>query len=133
MKASFNLVRDPLLLLNLLGSVVMVVSAFLFPLSIEQQGVINAAALAVVGLLAALRTSDGQLPALMGLFKALLALGLAFGLRLAPEQQAVLMTFLAAASALWVRPQVSPVGAPAPAVNADPVTVVNDSAAGRIA
>lgn len=122
---TFRLVRDPVVSLNLVAATVMMVSAFFFPLSVDQQGVINALALAVVGVLAAFRTSDGQLPALLGGFKALMALGLAFGLHLAPEQQAVALTFVAAVTALWIRPQVSPKDAPAPAANAAPVVVVN--------
>jgi ABC-type enterochelin transport system permease subunit len=106
--------REPaLLILGLIAAVVQMVSAFLFPLTIDQQGVLNAVAVAIAGVItAAMVRSDQLAPAVLGAVQAILALGLAFGLNLAPEQQSVVMTFTAAVVAMFIRTQVQ---APVPA------------------
>lgn len=100
--------RDPVLWLALVAGVVQFVSAFLTPISIETQGVIAAFALAIVGVIQAVVVRDGSaVPAVTGLFKAAIALGLAFGLKLSPEQQAEIMFMVQAVLSLLVRPAVT--------------------------
>lgn len=109
-----RLSREPALLLALIATTVQMVSAFLIPLTEGQQGVLNALAVAVAGLVTAVMVRSDQLaPAILGVVQAILALGLAFGLALSPENQAVIMSFAAAVVAMFVRQIVT---APVPAV-----------------
>jgi hypothetical protein len=103
--------RDPVWYTNLFAAAVMGLSTFLLPLTKDQQGGLNAVALALAGAIIAWRVSDGQLALVVNLFKALVALGLAFGLHLTQEQQLVLMTLVTAVGSGFIRTQV---GAPAP-------------------
>jgi len=111
--------REPVLWLSLVAIVVKVVSAFLVHVSTDQQAVINATAAAVAGLLVALSTRDGESGAILGVVQALLALGVGFGLRWTPEQQAMVMSLSATVVAMFLRTQVT---APVPA-SAAPVPV----------
>lgn len=100
--------RDPVLWLGLLAAIVQFVSAFFFPISIETQGLIAAFAVAIVGVVQAVVVRDGSaVPAVTGFFKAGIALGLAFGLKWTPEQQAEVMFVVQSVLALLVRPQVT--------------------------
>lgn len=104
--------REPVLWLSLVAIVVKVVSAFLVHVSTDQQAVINAAAAAVAGLLVALTTHDGVSGAILGVVQAMLALGVGFGLKWTPDQQAMVMSLAATIVAMFVRTQVT---APVPA------------------
>lgn len=99
--------REPALWLALVASLVSMVSAFLIELTVEQQGVLNAAAVAVAGLVTAIMVRSDQLvPAILGVVSALFAVSLAFGWGLSPEDQVVIMTFATAAVHMFVRTQV---------------------------
>lgn len=104
--------REPALWLALVAAVIQMVSAFAFHLTTEQQGVLNAVAVAVAGLVTAVIVrSDQMVPAILGVLKAVIAVGLAFGLAMSPEAQATIMSFAAALAAVFVRTQVdAPVG-----------------------
>ncbi|HVM19790.1 MAG TPA: hypothetical protein VNV66_08615 [Pilimelia sp.] len=103
--------REPALILALVASTVQLVSAFVFPLSDAQQGVVNALAVAVAGLVTALMVRSDQLaPAILGVLQAAVALGLAFGWDLSPENQSVIMAFAATVVAMFVRTQVTAPG-----------------------
>lgn len=103
-----NITREPALIVAFVVSLVMTVCAFVFPLTVDQQGILNAVAVAVAGVVTALMVKSDQLaPAILGLVKAVLALGLAFGLGLSTANQAVIMTAAAALVAAFVRTQVT--------------------------
>jgi len=104
--------REPALWLNLFAAVVAALGAFVVHLTTDQESLLNAGAFAVVGVVVAASTHDGLSAAVLGLFKALVSLGVGFGLHVAPAQQLVLMTLVAAATSMFVRTQV---GAPVPA------------------
>jgi hypothetical protein len=107
--------REPALFLALFAALVQGVSAFFFELTVTQQGVLNAAAVAVAGIVtAAMVARDHLPPAILGALQAVLAVGLAFGLDLSPERQTVIMTLAAAVVAMFVRTQVT---APVPATD----------------
>lgn len=109
--------REPAMLLGLIASAIQLLSATLLPLSIEQQGVLNAVAVAVIGLVTAIAVStDKAAPAVVGLVQAVLACALAFGLAISPDAQGAIMAFVTALAAAFVRTQV---GAPVPAVAVD--------------
>lgn len=105
--------KEPALWMALFSSTVMVVSSFLFPLTPDQQGLLNAGCTALFGLLTAYFVDQGAMSAaLLGFVKSVLALGVGFGLQLAPEKQAVLLAAVSAVSAMFIRTQVTPVGSP---------------------
>jgi hypothetical protein len=88
--------REPALFLGGVAGVIQLLSLFL-PLSTTQQGVLNAVAVAIVGfVLAKAVAADKAAAALIGVAKALIALGLAFGLKLSPEAQVGIMTAVTA-------------------------------------
>jgi hypothetical protein len=98
--------RDPALYLTLIATVIRLSSIWLH-LSVEQQALLNAAVTAAAGLLvAAIVRHDGQMAALVGVVQALLAVAIGFGLHVSAENQAVLMSFVGALAAAFVRTQV---------------------------
>lgn len=102
-----KLSRDPALWLGLIAAVVQLVAAFIFPLSTEQQAVLNAFAVGIAGALTAFFVRrDGQAAAIVGLAQAAIAVGLGFGLDIKPEGQAAIMAFVSTAAAAFVRTQV---------------------------
>lgn len=102
-----NVSREPALILALFASVVQMVAAFVYPLTIDQQGVLNAVAVGIAGLVTALLVHSEQLvPAIVGLVQAVLALILAFNLHLFGSNQVAIMAFITAVGAAFVRTQV---------------------------
>ena len=100
--------REPALILGTIAALVQMLSAFATDWSPEQQGLINAAAAAVAGLITAVMVHTDRLaPAILGAVQAVLALGLGFGLDLPADQQSVIMAFVAAVVAMFVRTQVT--------------------------
>lgn len=98
--------REPALYLALFASIVQLGSQFIWHLSTDQQGVLNAVAVALVGLITAFALhSDGESAAVLGFVQAILAAGLAFGLELDPTAQSVIMSFAAAVVAMFIRTQ----------------------------
>jgi hypothetical protein len=103
-----NLSRDPALWLTLFATGVRLAAAFIFELTADQQAYLNAGATAVASLIVAVWVArEGQVPAILGVAQALLALAVGFGLDLSAEAQAVLMSFVGAAVAAFVRSQVT--------------------------
>lgn len=99
--------REPALIMAFLSSVIAVVSAFIFPLSDEQQGVLNAVVVALFGLItAALLQKEKLVPAITGFIKAAVVVAIAFGLHWSPEQQGLFIALISGIAALLVRPQV---------------------------
>ena len=111
--------REPALIAALATSAIAMFSAFVLPLSIGQQGVLNAVVVAVLGLVTAVvLRSDGVSAAVLGLVKAVVAVGIAFGLAWSPETQAIAMSFAAAVTGMFIRTQEV---APEPATHRAPV------------
>lgn len=105
---SLKLGRDPALWLTLFATAVRLLAAFVIHLTDEQQAVLNAAATAIASLVVAVIVRrDGQVPALLGVAQALLALAIGFGLNVSAENQAVIMSFVGAVVAAFVRTQVT--------------------------
>ena len=103
---SLKLSRDPALYLTAFATLVRLVAAFGLNLSDGQQAVLNAVATAVAGLIVAIVVRrDGQIAAILGLIQAGLALAVGFGADLSAETQAVIMSFVGAAAAMFVRTQ----------------------------
>src|SRR6266508_6451352 len=119
----FRLLRDPVWYTNLLAALVMLISTFFVPLAIDQQGAVNAVALALAAIWSSWRVSDGQLALVVGLFKAIIAVGISFGLHLIDVQQLVIMTVVTAVGSGFVRTQVG-APLPPPPSTANPVTPV---------
>lgn len=99
--------REPAVILGLVAAVVQLLSATLMDWSIEQQGYINAVAVALAGVLTAWAISEEAVfAALSGVVSAVIALMLAFGLALSPDLQSSIMVAVSAIGAFWVRTQV---------------------------
>jgi intracellular septation protein A len=78
--------REPALWLALVASVVSLTSEFVFHMDDAQQGVINAVAVALVGLITAWSVDkNGLSAAILGLLGSVLSLALAFGAHLSPS------------------------------------------------
>jgi len=104
---NFSLGRDPAVWLTLFATAVRLGGAFLFDITDGQQAVLNAAATAIAGLIVAIWVRrDGQVAALLGVAQALLALAIGFGLDVSAENQAVIMSFVGAVAAAFIRTQV---------------------------
>jgi hypothetical protein len=104
----FRVARDPVVWTNLLAAIVMLAVTFGWHVSPDTQGLINAAAVALAGLVSGWKVAtDGGLALVMGFFKAVIALAVAFGLHWSGEQQLVVMAVVAAVGAAFVRTQVS--------------------------
>jgi len=103
-----NLSRDPALWLTLFATAVRLGAAFIFDLSGDQQAYLNAGATAIASLIVALWVRrDGQVAAILGVAQALLALAIGFGLDVSAEGQAVIMSFVGAVAAAFIRTQVT--------------------------
>jgi hypothetical protein len=102
-----RLSRDPALWLGLVAAIIQLTAAFVFPLTGEQQAVLNACAVAVAGVITAVWVRrDGQAAAIVGFAQAAIAVGLGFGLNISPEGQAAIMAAVSTAAAMFVRTQV---------------------------
>lgn len=100
--------REPAVVLGLVAALVQLLSATFMDWSVDQQGYINAAAVAVAGLITAWAVSEEALfAALSGVVKAVIALALAFGLALSPDLQSSIMVAVTAIGAFFVRTQVT--------------------------
>lgn len=108
--------REPVLILGTVYATVALVSALIFPLTDEQQGVLNTVAAAVIALLEAAFVGREKLAAMvLGLLRTLIAAGVAFGLHWDPNTQGAVMVFATAVLSAYARTQVV---APVPASNA---------------
>lgn len=100
--------REPALWLSLAAATIQVVSTFVTDLTPEQQGLLNAAVVAVIGVLTAWSVDEERLaPAILGLVQALLSVTIAFGLQLDAGHQSVVMAAAAAVVGAFVRTQVT--------------------------
>jgi len=108
--------REPAQWLGLISAAIALISSTAFEMTILQQGVLNAVAVAIVGFVTAMAVSgEKAAPLVAGLVQAVLACALAFGLSLAPELQGSIVAFTAAGVAWYLRTQVT---APVPASEA---------------
>ena len=97
--------REPALWAGLINVAVYVLGATVFHLTKNQESIVIAVAAAILGLLVALSTHDGVSAAILGLVKAVVALGLGYGLKLDADKQALLLSVAATLSAMFVRTQ----------------------------
>jgi hypothetical protein len=107
---SFRLARDPVVLLvALVAPLLQLISSLVFPLTDEQQGILNAAFAALFGIIAAFRVSvDKALPLLVGFAQAVIAVGVGFGMEIDPTAQSAILAVIGLVSSYFVRTQVSP-------------------------
>lgn len=108
MNGNSELTGEPAIWASLLGSGVQLLAAFFLPISDAQIAVINAAIIAVFGVVVAFQTkaidNGGSIKsAILGGTQALISLGLAFGWHVSNAQTASIMTFVGLAVAAFVR------------------------------
>jgi uncharacterized membrane protein YoaK (UPF0700 family) len=100
--------REPATWVAVAAAGITLATTFGLPLTEAQQTILNAAVLAVAGFVTAVWVRrDGQLPAVLGLAQALLAVAVGFGLDWGQERQAAIMTMITVLAAAFVRTQVS--------------------------
>jgi hypothetical protein len=100
--------REPALLLGIVSGVVAVVSSSVFPLTVDQQGAVNAVAAGVLGLIVAFVVRGGTWgAALIAVVKAGIALLLAFKFALSPDLQSGIMFLVEAVVSYGTRAIVS--------------------------
>lgn len=100
--------RDPAVWLGLVAVVVQTVVAWGLDLTKDQQGYINAAATALVGLILAVTVSHEQIVAAAGgLLGAVLQLAVAFGAHISQDQITTAGALLTAALAAWLHGKVT--------------------------
>jgi hypothetical protein len=111
--------REPAVLAELVAAILVAVNLFLLPdFNDVLQGSINAVVVAAASIYVAVKVrADNLLPLLLGGFKVLVALFVAFGVDWSDQQQAAALGVAAIVAGLFVRTQV-----PAP-VTADGVEV----------
>lgn len=118
--------REPALWIAFAGAAIQVFSSLVFNLTVDQQGTLNFIVVAVFGLATAFVVKGDQMvPAILGFFKGLTALAIAFGLNFSPENQALVMVLIGTVVAIVVRDRVVAPVAPTAPVAADPVVVVD--------
>lgn len=94
-------------------AVVQLATSVWLPLTVEQQGTVNAVAVALAGFVTALAVSkEKAAPLVAGLLQALVALAISFGITLPQTLQSTIMIALATLASWWLRTQV---WAPVPA------------------
>lgn len=99
--------RDPALILAAVGIAVKLAVALGWNASADVQTAVNAIAAAAVGLIVAFLVRDGQVPAVLGLVQAGIALLLGLGFHLSGDLQAGIMSGVAIVLAIATRTQVS--------------------------
>lgn len=99
--------REPAAILAFVAVVIKLVAAFGVNLTADQQAVLNAVAAAVVGLVVAVLAHDALAAPLYGLAQAALALAVGFGLHWSADRQAVVLSFVQVAIAMFLRTQVT--------------------------
>lgn len=106
--------REPAVILAFIAVVLKLLAGFGVDVSAEQQTLINAVLAALVGVIAAVVLKTGALyAAILGFAQAGMALFVGFGLDWSAEKQALVMSVVAGALAIWERERVQ---APVPAV-----------------
>ena len=99
--------REPAALLALVAVAIKLLAAFGVDLTTDQQAVLNAVAAAAVGLIVAVMAKDALAAPLYGFAQAGLALAIGFGLHWSAEQQAVVLSFVQVAIAMFMRTQIT--------------------------
>jgi len=99
--------REPALWAGLVNAIIYMLGALVFDLSPEMESLLIAVTAAILGVIVAWRTRDGISAAILGFAKAVLALVLGLGLKIGADQQAAILTLIAAVTAMFVRTQVT--------------------------
>lgn len=99
--------REPALWLGTIAAAVQLTSYLAFPLTPDQQSLINAVAVALFGAITAWMVSaEKGVPASLGLLQAIIALAIGFGWHLSPGVQTSIMATATALAAFLTRTQV---------------------------
>lgn len=116
--------RDPALWGAFFASAISAVGTFFLHFTTDQEGALNGLVLAIIGVIVWRITKDGAPALILGLVKAILLVAAAWHFNMPPDQQTILLAFMSALVAMFVRTQVAaPV--PPPVETAKPVVQVN--------
>jgi hypothetical protein len=100
-------IREPALMLTAAGIIFKLGAAFAFNLDTTQQALLNATIAAGIGATIATITRDGLSAGILGFAQAGVALAVGLGLRMTPEDQALLMSAIASLVGMYERTQVT--------------------------
>jgi len=99
--------RDPALWAAAARALILLVTTFFFPLTIDQQGTLNALVAVIIGLVVAFQVAaEKAVPFILGLLEAGTAVAVSFGWNMSPDRQLVIMTVAAALVGLFTRDRV---------------------------
>lgn len=99
--------REPAVFFNAVAAFLALLSSLVVPLTVEQQGALNAAIVLITGAVIAYKVSaEKALALLSGVVQALIAVALAFGAHWSPESQSSVLVFVSAVVAFVVRDRV---------------------------
>lgn len=100
--------REPAFWAAAIRSAIALFAVLFIPLSIEQQGALNAIVAVVLGAVVAfLVKAEKALPFVIGLVESILYVGVAFGWNVAADKQSVIVAFVSALVALITRDRVT--------------------------
>jgi nicotinamide riboside transporter PnuC len=105
--------RNPVVISGGFAALLQFVSTQIVPLTVDQQGTLNAAVVALLGFIAAAAVSEEKaVPAIAGLVQAVLAVVLAFDVHMSTQWQTAVMAFVTTGVAMFVHTQVTARGGP---------------------
>lgn len=99
--------REPAAFVALAAVIIKLIAAFGVNLSTDQQAVLNAVVAALVGVVVAVMAHDALAAPLYGFAQAALALAVGFGLHWSADQQALVLSGVQVALAMFLRTQVT--------------------------
>lgn len=108
-------VRNPVQIAGGFAALLQFISTQIVPLTVSEQGALNAVVVALLGFLAAAAVSEEKaVPAIAGLIQAVLAAVLAFDVHMSTQWQTAVMAFVSVGVAFFVHTQVVARGGPPP-------------------
>jgi nicotinamide riboside transporter PnuC len=106
-------VRNPVMISGGFAALLQFISTQVVPLTVDQQGSLNAVVVALLGFIAAAAVSEEKaVPAIAGLVQAVLAVVLAFDIHMTTQWQTAVMAVVSTGIAMFVHTQVVARGGP---------------------
>jgi nicotinamide riboside transporter PnuC len=106
-------IRNPVVISGGFAALLQFISTQVVPLTVDQQGALNAVVVAVLGFIAAAAVSEEKaVPAIAGLIQSVLAVVLAFDIHMSTSWQTAVMAFVTTGVAMFVHTQVVARGGP---------------------
>lgn len=99
--------REPALWAAGARALIALLSALFIPLTIDQQGGLNALVAVILGIIVAMQVkAEKAVPFLLGLVEAVIYVAVSFGWNMSADKQTLIVGFVAAIIAIWTRDRV---------------------------